>query len=121
MQASLTETATATNFSTTTDTDQVGAQLATDKSIELAEQTSQPVRQLLQTLQPVQQLLQQSEQSTKGTFPLRAMLAQGEEIRHVETSGDEPHSYQEAINSSDQDLWEETIKGKMLSLKVNNT
>ena len=45
----------ATNFSTTTDTDQVGAQSLTNKLIELAEQTLQPVQQLLQTLQPVQQ------------------------------------------------------------------
>ena len=57
MQASLTETAMATNFSTTTNADQVGAQPATNKPIELAEQTSQPVQQLLQTLQPVQQLI----------------------------------------------------------------
>ena len=93
LQASLTETAMATNFSTTTDTDQVGAQPATNEPIEMAEQTSQPVRQLLQTSQPVQQLLWQSEQLTKSTFPSRAMLAQEEEVQHVEASGDEPHSY----------------------------
>ena len=111
----------ATNFSTITDTNQVGAQPATDKPIELAEQTSQPLRQLLKTSQPVQQLLQQSKQSTKNTFFSRAMLAQEEEIRPVKASDDEPRSYQEAINSSEQDLWEEAMRDKMLSLKANNT
>ena len=37
LQASSTETATATDFSTTTNTNQVGAQLATNKPIEPAE------------------------------------------------------------------------------------
>ena len=49
LQASSTEMAMATSFSTTTNIDQVGAQPATDKPIEPAEQISQPVRQLLQT------------------------------------------------------------------------
>ena len=121
LQASSTETTTATNFSTTTNTDQVGAQPATNKLIKLAEQISQPLQQLLQTSQPIQKLLQQSEQSTKGTFPLRAMLAQEKEIQHVEASGDEPCSYQEAINSLQRDLWEKAIRNEMLSLKANNT
>ena len=47
LQALSTETAMATNFSTTTNTDQVEAQPATKKPIEPVEQTSQPVRQLL--------------------------------------------------------------------------
>ena len=121
LQASSTEMAMATNFSITTDTDQVGAQPATDKPIEPAEQTSQPVRQLLQTSQPVQQLLQQSEQSTKGTFSLGAMLAQEVEVQHVKAFGDEPCSYQEEINSLEQDLWEEAMRDELLSLKANNT
>ena len=49
VQASSTETAMATNFSTTTNTNQMEAQPATNKPIEPAEQTSQPVQQLLQT------------------------------------------------------------------------
>ena len=49
------------------------------------------------------------------------MLAQKEEVQHVEAFGDEPCSYQEAINSSKQDLWKEAIKDKILSLKANNT
>ena len=121
LQASSKETATATNFSTTTNTDQVGAQPATNKQIEPAEQTSQLVQQLLQTSQPIQQLLRQSKQSTKGTFSSKAMLAQEEKIQHVEASGDEPRSYQEAINSSERDLWEEAMRDEMLSLKANNT
>ena len=121
LQALSTETATATNFSTTTNTDQVGAQPATNKPIELAEQTSQPVQQALQTSQPVQQLLRQSKQSTKGTFLLRAMLAQEEEVRYVKASGNELRSYQETINSLEQDLWEKVIRDEMLSLKANNT
>ena len=104
LQASLTETAMATNFSTTFRSDQVGAQLATDKPIEPAEQTSQPLQQLLQISQAVQQLLRQSEQLTKGTFLSKAMLAQKKEVQHADASGDEPRSYQEAINSSKQDL-----------------
>ena len=32
------------------------------------------------------------------------MLAQKEEVRHVEAFDDEPRSYQEAINSSEQDM-----------------
>ena len=40
LQASSTETATATDFSTTTNTDQVGTRPATNKPIEPAEQTS---------------------------------------------------------------------------------
>ena len=49
------------------------------------------------------------------------MLAQEKEVRHVKASGDEPCSYQEAINSSKQDLWEEAMRDEMLSLKANNT
>ena len=49
------------------------------------------------------------------------MLAQKEEVRHVEAFGDEPCSYQEAINSSEQDLWEKAMRDKMSSLKANNT
>ena len=49
------------------------------------------------------------------------MLAQEEEVQHVKASGDEPRSYQKAINSSEQDLWVETMREKMSSLKANNT
>ena len=118
LQASSTETAMATNFSTTTNTNQVGAQPATDKLIKPAKQTSQPVQQLLQTSQPVQQLLRQSKPSTKGTFPLQAMLAQEEKVQHVKASGDEPRSYQEAINSLKQDLWEEVMRDEICYSKL---
>ena len=49
------------------------------------------------------------------------MLAQEEEIQHVKASSDEPRSYQEAINSSEQDLWEEAMRDEMLPFKANNT
>ena len=49
------------------------------------------------------------------------MLAQKKEVSHVKASDDEPCSYQEAINSSERDLWEEAMRDKMLSLKANNT
>ena len=32
------------------------------------------------------------------------MLIQEEEVRHADASGDEPRSYQEAMNSSEQSL-----------------
>ena len=48
------------------------------------------------------------------------MLAQEAEVQHVEAFSDEPRSYQEAINSSGQDLWEKTMRNEMSSLKANN-
>ena len=83
--------------------------------------TNKPVEPAEQILQLVQQLLQQSERSIKGTFPLQAMLAQEKKVQHVKAFGDEPCSYQEAINFSKQDLWEEAMRNEMLLLKANNT
>ena len=49
------------------------------------------------------------------------MLIQEEEVRHANASDDEPRSYQEAMNSSEQSLWEKAIKEEMSSLVANNT
>ena len=49
------------------------------------------------------------------------MLIQEEEVRHANASDDEPRSYQEAMNSLEQSLWEKAIKEKMSSLVANNT
>ena len=49
------------------------------------------------------------------------MLIQEKEVQHAGASGDEPRSYQEAMNSSEQSLWEEAIKEKMSLFVANNT
>ena len=49
------------------------------------------------------------------------MLTQEEEVQHADAFGDKPRSYQEAISSSEQLLWEEAMKEEMSSFLANNT
>ena len=88
---------------TTDDIDSVRAQLESIEPIEIEEQQMIIITQL-QISQPHWQILQQSKQTTKGTFLLQAMLTQEEEVQYANASGDEPCSYQEAINSSKRSL-----------------